>query len=476
MNKQFVMGNHSMKLPLKKALVTAILAGLTIPSAVYATNGYFMIGFGAKSRGMGGVGVAEGADGLAAAFNPATMIDVGTRFDIGGDMFFAPNTVSHSESGGLSDSVIFEKSNFEDTGFSQDGVFLVPNMGATYQYSDQITLGFAFIGAGMGTQYNQSLTTGNGAGNSSYFFNFNGNGGDDKVGIKLLQMQIPLSIAYRLDDSNTVGASFVMAMQYFESWGLKAFSDLGFTTPGVVGSISNEGTDSSYGAGIRLGWQGKYLDNDLTVGFNYSSRVYMTEFEDYRNLFAEQGDFDIPENYAIGVAYKITPEINVKFDIQQINFSDVASVGNPGPLNTDPDEFNPLCPGDDTDDCKLGGNLGMGFGWSDQTVYKLGAEYNFSEKLEFRAGFNYGETTIDPGQILFNLVAPATIESHATLGATYKWNKDIELTASYVHGFENTIVGSTSFQPTGSNPDLTIDNAAVSMKQRSLGMSLGIKW
>ena len=42
-----------------------------IPSAAVATNGYFLIGFGAKSRAMGGVGVAYAQDGLAAAANPA---------------------------------------------------------------------------------------------------------------------------------------------------------------------------------------------------------------------------------------------------------------------------------------------------------------------------------------------------------------------------------------------------------------------
>lgn len=459
-----------MRSPLiRKLLATAIITGLATPSLVYATNGYFMIGFGAKSRGMGGVGVAEGVDGLAAAFNPATMIDVETRFDIGGDLFYAPNTVTHSD-GTLSETTIVESSNFEDTPFSPGDIFIIPNMGATYKYTDDITLGFAFIGAGMGTQYDQTLP----AGNTSYFFNFNGQGGDDKTGIKLLQMQIPLSIAYKLDEQHTVGASFVLAAQYFEAWGLKAFEALNMAV--TQDNLSNMGTDFSYGGGIRLGWQGKFMDNSLKLGFNYSSRVYMTEFEDYSSLFAEHGDFDIPENYAIGLAYNATSNIKVKFDIQRINFNDVASVGNPGPYAYNSTEFNPLCPGTDTEECKIGGDLGMGFGWTNQTVYKLGMEYLYNEKLTFRGGFNYGKATIKDDQIIFNLLAPATIESHLTLGATYNFSDDIELSASYVHGFENTITGKTLFQPLGSNPDITVDNAAISMKQRSLGMSLGIKW
>ena len=458
-----------MRLSLKRTIASVIVAGITLPATVLATNGYFMIGFGAKSRGMGGVGVAEGIDGLAAAFNPATMNDVGTRFDIGGDIFYAPNTVTHSD-GTLSETTIVETSNFENTPFSPGSVFLIPNMGGTYKYSDDITLGFAFIGAGMGTMYNQALPNGN----TSYFFNFNGLGGDNKTGIKLLQMQIPLSIAYKLNEQQTAGASLVMAMQLFESWGLKAFEQLNLAV--TQDNLSNMGTDFSYGGGIRLGWQGKFLNNDLIVGINYSSRVYMTEFEDYSSLFAEHGDFDIPENYAIGLAYKATPDIKIKFDIQQINFSDIASVGNPGPYAHNSTEFNPLCPGTDSVECKIGGDLGMGFGWTNQTVYKLGTEYQYNEKLTLRGGLNYGKATIQPDQIIFNLLAPATIEWHAALGATYNFSKDMEISMSYIHGFENTIEGQTMFQPLGSNPDITANNAAISMKQHSMGIELGLKW
>ncbi|MDH5765693.1 MAG: outer membrane protein transport protein [Gammaproteobacteria bacterium] len=453
----------------KRLLSTAIIIGLTIPASVFATNGYFMIGFGAKSRGMGGVGVAEGVDGLAAAFNPATMADVGTRFDIGGDLFYAPNTVTHSD-GTLSDTTIVESSNFEDTPFSPGDMFLVPAMGGTYKYSDEITLGFAFFGAGMGTQYDQTLP----AGNTSYFYNFNNLANSNKVGIKLMQVQIPLSIAYKLDDTNTVGASFVIGAQIFEAWGLKAFQELNMAA--TRSNVSDMGTDTSYGAGIRLGWTGRYLENDLTVGVNYSSRVYMTEFEDYSSLFAEHGDFDIPEHYALGFSYNAMPDLTVKFDIQQINFSDIASVGNPGPYAYNSTEFNPLCPGVDSVECKIGGDQGLGFGWTNQTVYKLGAEYRYNEKIKVRAGLNYGEATIPADQVLFNMVAPATIESHLTMGASYNFREDIEITASYVHGFENTITGKTLFQPLGSNPDITTDNAAISMKQRSMGVGLGIKW
>ena len=79
-------------------LVSILLA----PVAAEATNGYFLIGFGAKSRGMGGVGVAYAQDGLAAAFNPAGMSDVkirgAMRVDAGMELFNPPRAVRQDSS------------------------------------------------------------------------------------------------------------------------------------------------------------------------------------------------------------------------------------------------------------------------------------------------------------------------------------------------------------------------------------------
>jgi len=125
-----------------------LLVGLSVPLVADATNGYFLIGFGAKSRSMGGTGVANNTGGMAAAFNPATMIDSGTRFDLGAELFIPPRAVKH-ESGVL--GYTDEK--------SARNLFLIPSMGGTYQWNEKTAVGFAFIGAGLKTLYNQSVNS-----------------------------------------------------------------------------------------------------------------------------------------------------------------------------------------------------------------------------------------------------------------------------------------------------------------------------
>lgn len=464
-----------MKFSKQITILSTLVLGLTIPAISNATNGYMLIGFGAKSRSMGGTGVANNNGAMAAAFNPATMIDSGTRFDIGAELFVPPRAVTH-QSGVL--GYTDEQSNHD--------LFMIPSMGLTYQWNEKMNVGFAFIGAGLKTEYNQSASSDScNAVNSGQIPNYSACPPtfydpdititpSPEAGVELMQMQFIPSIAYKVHKNHTLGASLVIGYQLFRAEGLSAFEDLGFTSG--QGHLTDMGWSRSFGGGYRLGWLGNFMDEKLRIGVNYSSRVWMEEFEQYKNLFAEQGDFDIPENYSIGIAYDFTPKWTAAFDIQQVNYSDVRSVGNPGPAVTAPITGNlfELCPGPDKSSCKLGGSNGLGFGWKDQTIYKLGVDWTINEKWNARAGWNYGKSPIPEDQVLFNMLAPATPEHHLTLGGGYFFTEDVVLDFNLMIAFLNTIKGPTAFGPGGAY--VTGSNASIAMQQYSLGATLGIKF
>lgn len=462
-----------MKLLSKRIIASAIITGLCIPVTSYATNGYFLIGYGSKSRSMGGVGVAKGQDGFAAAFNPATMSDVAEklnddnnlRFDIGADIF-KPNAAVYRDQSSLLGPVVDTEVDSPSTAFSKNGFYLLPNLGWVAKINDQLSWGFSMIGNGAAAVYDQTVPEGE----TSYFFNFNGNSVNE-LETRLLNLQLLPSIAYKIDNHQSIGATLVISYGLFKATGLETFDVLGFGAES--GNLSSMGTDTSWGGGIRLGWKGKFLNEKLHVGANYSSRTYMQEFDDYKNLFAEQGDFDIPSNYAIGLSYTASPDINVYFDYQRINFSEVASVGNKGPKIIG--DFFPC----GSIDCgALGKDEGLGFGWTDQDIIKIGIEYQYNNKLILRAGYNHGDATIPEDQVLFSMLAPATVEDHITLGATYQYSKNIEISASYVHAFENTINGPSpgEFQPPGADLANPVDNVSLAMEQNSVGVTLGMKF
>jgi long-chain fatty acid transport protein len=198
----------------------------------------------------------------------------------------------------------------------------------------------------------------------------------------------------------------------------------------------------------------------------------MQRFNRYTGLFANKGEFDIPANYTFGLAYKFTPRWTAAMDFERILWHKVPSIGNPGPVDTT--DFNPLCLGVDSPECKLGGAKGMGFGWTNQTVYKLGVDYKYDKNLTLRAGLNYGKAPIPRDQVLFNMLAPATTEKHITFGATLARNANSDVTLTYMHAFKNTIEGPTAFRSTGTaGPGV---NAAISMSQTSLGLAYGTRF
>ncbi|MDT8281880.1 MAG: outer membrane protein transport protein [Gammaproteobacteria bacterium] len=467
-----------MKFSIKVAVLSAVVTSLTLPYTAYATNGGWLIGFGAKSRAMGGTGVADNRGGLAAAFNPATMVDSGRRFDVGADLFSPPRRVKHN-------STTLGYTDEESEG--KNNIFLIPNMGGSYQWKENLTVGFSFIGAGLQTEYNQSVNNDSctqvNAGNVPGFapgscpptvFNVLGDTAGPEVGVELIQMQLLPSIAYRVNKNHSIGATVALAATYFRAKGLEDFDQLGFTS--ADGDFTSGSWDSSYGVGLRLGWLGTFVEDRLRFGLNYSSRIYMQKHEGYKNLFAEQGTFDIPESYSAGIAFDFTPAITATLDVQRINWHDVRSIGNPGPNAADPNNnLLPLCPpGTDQTECLLGGNKGLGFGWTNQNVYKFGIDWAINEKWNARAGWNYAKSPIPDDQVLLNFLAPATPEHHVTLGGGYAFNDTYVLDASLVYAFSNTITGPTAFGPGGAT--VTGSNASIDMTQLSVGVGLGIKF
>ncbi len=445
----------------KQPLVCAFALGLalTTPAAVFATNGMFMIGYGAKATGMGGAGVAYPQDAMATAYNPASMTEVGDmRLDVTLELFRPPRCVTHDPSLTLGPT----------DQCSKDNLFPIPAIGAVMSNpSTPLALGMAIVGAGLGTNYHQSNGTfydpiASGAPFDAY----------KNVGVFLMQMQMLPSMAYKFDEHHSIGASLVIAMQTFRAFGLEAFSSPSIPISGDPDHLTNRGNDWSFGGGYRLGWFGTYFDKRFNVGLNYAPKVHMQRFNEYKGLFANKGEFDIPTNYTLGLAYKFTPKFAVAFDAERILWHKVPSIGNPGPVDTS--DFNPLCPGPDPLECKLGGPKGMGFGWTNQTVYKLGFDYKYRKDLTLRAGVNYGKAPIPKDQVLFNMLAPATTEKHITFGATFAKKDDSDITLTFMHAFKKTIEGPTAFRTSGTaGPG---NNAAISMSQTSVGIAYGLRF
>lgn len=393
----------------KKLLSAAITTAVLMPAAAHATNGYFLPGYGAKAIGMGGAGIAYAQDSISAAANPAGIADVGMRADLGFGIFNPERSAAVGRDAG-------SVAAFNGFSQSENRFYLMPSAGYTMPWSDQLTFGIALVGnGGMNTTYKPN------------FFKF-GTVGSEKLGVDLMQMLVPITAAYKVDEQNALGVSLVLGAQRFAARGLQSFGR--FNISSDPNNLTNRGHDYAGGAGVRLGWRGKFMEDRVTLGATYASKIYMSKFDKYKGLFAEGGDFDVPANYGFGIALKATPATTIAFDIQRILYAGVPAVHNRGPSATLPVSTD--------SSTLLGLPNGMGFGWNSQTVYKLGVDHKYNDAWTLRAGYNYGKSPIPNDQVTFNTLAPATVEKHYTVGFTYSPDKSSELTLAYLHAASNT--------------------------------------
>ncbi len=375
-------------------------------TAAYATDGYFDYGYGVNAKGIGGAGVAFPQDSLAPASNPAGTAFLDNRFDLG-LTYFQPDR-----------SAAIGSHQFSGNGQDQ---FYVPEIGYRHSLTTNLSLDIAVYGnGGMNTDYGQ-----------------NPGFGTTHAGVDLSQLFLAPALAYKITENHAIGLAPIVAYQRFKAYGLQNFG------------IPDQSYDSSFGGGVRIGYTGKLTDW-LTVGATYQSRIFTTPFDKYKNLFAEHGSFDIPENFAVGLALKPVRQVTFALDVEEILYSEVKSVGN---------DLSPA-----TYANGLGSNNGPGFGWRDVTAVKTGIAYDATENLTLRLGYNFSTQPIPENQTYFNILAPGVVQHHVTAGATWRFNKNWEVTAFYAHAFEQSVTGSGNFGGA---------NANLKMSQDTFGLAIG---
>lgn len=397
----------------------------------HATDGYFAHSYGIKAQGMGGVGIALPQDAIAAATNPAGMGLIGDRIDFGAT-WFRPQR--EAEIVGNAFPGVDGKYDANET---QN--FIIPEFGYNRVITPEVTLGVSVYGnGGMNTDYKNAIPL---LGNSP-------------AGVDLIQLFIAPTVTWKLTQANTIGVSLNVAYQRFEAKGLQNFDNPAFTNS--TGNVTNNGHDSSYGLGLHVGWIGQ-LNDAVTLGATYQSRTYMSKFDQYKGLFAEGGDFDIPAHYGVGIAVKATSALTLAADVQRIEYGDIDSIANLS--------LNNLFAGN-----ALGSNKGPGFGWKDVNVVKVGASYAWNENLTIRAGYNHASQPIRNSETLFNILAPGVVQDHITLGATWVLPNKSELSFAYMHAFEEKVRGNGSI-PAGFGGG----EANIKMYQDSIGVAYGWK-
>ena len=424
-------------------VLTLIAAGCLTPPIALATDGYFSHGYGMKSKGMAGAGVTRTDDSFGGANNPAQMVFAGDRLDAGIDWFVPKRDMERRG------AAIAPLNGRVESGRTN---FIIPEFGYNRMISANMSLGVTVYGnGGMNTAYPQGAFQ---CPNASFQFGpANALCGSGKLGVDLTQLLVAPTLSYKFAEGHSVGVSPLLGYQRFKIEGVQLFGQLS-SSPA---NVSNKDFSSSSGVGVRLGYLG-HLSNGVRIGASYGSRMKMGEFDNYKGLFAEQGGFDLPANYTVGVGFQATPALSVAIDYKRILYNAIKSIGNRS-----------------SNQAPLGVAGGPGFGWQDVDVVKIGVEYKVDPALTLRAGIGKSDNPIQSRDVTFNILAPGVVQEHYTLGFTYGMGPGSELTMAYMYAPRKTVSGTSLF-----NGLFPIPNAGgietIGMSQNSLGIAFGTRF
>ena len=412
-------------------VLAAVAASLLLVNSAIATDGYFLTGYGTKQQGRGGTGVALPGDSLTAATNPAGLTLVGDRLDFGLTLFRpirSGTIVGNQLPPGYPDvNGTYDASRVKD--------FFLPELGYSHLFRPNLAVGVALYGnGGLNTSYTTPIPL----------------LGTTRGGVDLEQLFISPALAYKLGAHHSFGIAANIAYQRFAAEGIQNFANANYSTDPT--NVTNNGYSNSYGAGVRIGWIGE-LSRYLNVGATYQTQTYASKFSRYSGLFAQGGKFDIPANFAGGVAVRISPKAAVQFDAERILYGQIKAVANSGANQAPLGASN-------------GPRLWMARHYRHQDRSGLRCELRAhpAGRLQLLPGsFQRHASFLQPARPCCNSASPAH-------GRNLDAEERKEINFANIHAFEGRVSGVNAIPPAAGGGDIDLH-----MDQNSFQVSFGWK-
>lgn len=385
-----------------------------------AINGFFLPGYGAKLIGVAGTGVAMPQDRMAGAVNPAGMALVAPGFDASA-LFLMPHREGELDCRGIGacDRSVADR--------SRRDFFQVPGFGYSRRVREDLTLGLTlYANGGLNTTYGKAFYDETAARIAGQRPGTPGFPEEGKIGIDLAQFIFAPTAAWRVNDRLALGISPLLIIQKFSARGLQGFAPLSAEPD----SLSNRGAEYAVGGGVRVGLVYHLLPG-LRFGAQYTSELFIPSYTKYDGLFADGGKLNSPAHYTLGLSWDATSRLTLGVDFQEILFDSIENIGNPGPTVAE-------LAGALTPERRLGGSNGIGFGWHDLRIVKLGAIIRINERLTARLGWNHNFGVVGRSGALFAPIAPAPMQDDLAAGASYVLPNKGELSLAYFHALRAT--------------------------------------
>lgn len=346
--------------------IAILVAGVVtlVLSQAQAGEGVFLLGNDTLQLGRASSGVASPRSSYWSYMNPATMVDLGRRLDVN---FYTVFPKVKLEPRGL-------LGNRLDGTLVSDTTAYIGSVGMIWPLKTGTIGGGVFVPSGAGVEYPHSRNI------VSRLFE-----GNTDRRLAYQHIRGVVAYAYEFENGWSVGLGLHLSLNRFRT---------DHITLGLIPAQNDNNWDSTFGAGFGLGFY-KHWER-FAVGLNYSSRHWTEVMDKYSDLLSSP--LDTPRVVQAGIAYKLTPTLELTADYKWLHWRRINTYGSP--------IFR-----------------GGGYGWNNQHGFKFGVEWKAQPKWTFMAGYAYSNSPVrDHGVFLAGLV-PVIAEQHVTAGVSHQFNE-----------------------------------------------------
>ena len=212
---------------------------------------------------------------------------------------------------------------------------------------------------------------------------------------------ISSSLIHHLSDGQLLGVSAVFATQSFgvSQLGLHSYnSDIPAT---LRQTLYEPYAETGYGAGIQLALRSELTDR-IALDAGFQSRINMDDFANYRGVYSQPADFDIPARARLGIAFKASDKSWLNFSVERVLYSDIGAFAS----RKLPGRFLSL----------LGDTTSPSFAWDDLTVFSVGWNWADNKGTSWYVDFS-SRTQPSPSSKILSQAINADLANNAmTIG------------------------------------------------------------
>ena len=241
-------------------------------------------------------------------------------------------------------------------------------------------------------------------------------------------------IMHQLNDTYVLGVSAVFAYQSFgvSSLGMRSFED---ELPGYLQtSIYSPYEETGFGTGVRLAVRSE-VASGVAIDAGFQSRIDMEEFAQFRGVYAQPADLDIPARASVGLTFQASNRSWLNLSVERVMYSDV----NAFPSRLLPDRFLSL----------LGDSTSPVFSWDDLTVYSVGWSWSNGDDTQWRLDFSSKSQPSPSSLTLSQALEGDLADNSMILGYSKKLGRSsrFDLNAAYApaeYAFGGNVLGITT--------------------------------